>query len=179
METDLEKLLLDNLQRFRAFAAARLGIPDLAEDVVQESLVKALTTEHPLQDMDKALPWFYQILKRTMMDMTRKQASDRKRDLSWVEDQALRSAYEQEACRCLYGLIPTLKPEYAEVVEALDIKGASLEELAGRLGINTGNLKVRRHRARAQLRKRLTQTCGICARHGCMDCTCGDRPGTD
>lgn len=170
--TDLEKTLLDNLQRFRAYAASNLGVADLAEDVVQESMIKALTTEHNLQDDEKAVPWFFQIMKRTLMDIRRKQASDRRRDLLWVEDQALQNTHENEACRCLYGLIPTLKPEYAEVIEALDINGETPEHLAKRLGINIGNLKVRRHRARIQLRERLTQTCRLCAKHGCMNCTC-------
>ena len=172
MTVDLERTLLNNLQRFKAFAANNLGVADLADDVVQESLIKALTTEHKLLDKEKAIPWFYQILKRTLMDIRRKQAADVKRELLWAEDQALQGAHESEACRCLNELIPTLKPEYAEVIEALDIKGEPPEKLAKQLGINIGNLKVRRHRARTQLRKRLTQTCRICAKHGCMNCTC-------
>jgi len=171
LKFDLERHLLENLQRFRAFAASRLEVPDLAEDVVQESWIKALTTEKTLQDEDKAIPWFFQILKRTILDLMRKQASDRKRDSKWA-DQALHNGYEAEACRCLLGLIQTLKPEYAEVIEALDIQGEPTKVLAKRLGISIENLKVRRHRARAQLRERLKETCRICAKHGCMDCTC-------
>ncbi len=173
MSFDLERILLDNLQRFHAFASSRLKATDLAEDVVQESLIKALTAANSLEDEEKAIPWFYQILKGTMVDLIRKQASDKKRDLAWTEDRALHEVYVGEACRCLKGLIPALKPEYAEVIEALDIQGESPTDLAKRLGIGIGNLKVRRHRARAQLRDRLKETCRMCARHGCMDCTCG------
>lgn len=175
MSFDLEKLLLENLQRFHAFVASRLDSPELAEDVVQDSLIKALTKANSLQDEDKAIPWFYQILKATLLDLIRKQVSERKRDTKWAEDQARHDDYEREACRCLHGLIPTLKQEYAEVIEALDIQGQSRQNLAKRLGISIGNLKVRQHRARAQLRERLKQTCGICAKHGCMDCRCGVR----
>jgi RNA polymerase sigma-70 factor (ECF subfamily) len=31
---------------------------------------------------------------------------------------------------------------------------------------------VRLHRARAALKTRLEQSCGTCATHGCLDCTC-------
>lgn len=172
MTVDLERTLLENLHRFKAFAANNLGVADLADDVVQESLIKALTTEHKLLDKEKAIPWFYQILKRTLMDIRRKQAADGKRELLWAEDQAQQSAQESEACRCLLGLIPTLKAEYAEIIIALEIKGESPAKLAKRLCINAGNLKVRRHRARSQLRERLIQTCRVCAKHGCLHCTC-------
>lgn len=172
MPDDLEKTLLENLHHFKAFVEKSLGVVDLADDVVQESLMKALTTEKSLLDKEKIIPWFYQILKRTLIDIRRKQSADGKRDFLWAEDQVLKNAHEYRACRCLHGLIPTLKPEYAQIITTLDIDGESTEDVANKLGINIGNLKVRRHRARTQLRERLIQTCRICAKHGCMDCTC-------
>ena len=68
-------------------------------------------------------------------------------------------------------VVPTLKPEYAAVVEA-DLAGRPTEALAEALGITPNNLKVRRHRAHRALRERLEQTCRVCATHGCLDCTC-------
>lgn len=44
--------------------------------------------------------------------------------------------------------------------------------VAADLGITRNNLKVRRHRARKQLRARLEDLCRLCAHHGCLDCTC-------
>ena len=68
-----------------------------------------------------------------------------------------------------------LHPEaglYAEVIQALDLDDNEPEEVAGRFGISRGNLKVRHHRARQQLRSRLEESCRICAEHGCLDCSC-------
>jgi len=44
--------------------------------------------------------------------------------------------------------------------------------VAKELGITPNNLKVRRHRARQQLRERLEEVCRTCAKHGCLDCSC-------
>lgn len=44
--------------------------------------------------------------------------------------------------------------------------------MAEHLGITRNNLKVRRYRARQQLRERLEETCQACAEQGCLDCTC-------
>jgi RNA polymerase sigma-70 factor (ECF subfamily) len=32
---------------------------------------------------------------------------------------------------------------------------------------------VRLHRARQALKRELERSCGTCATHGCLDCTCG------
>jgi RNA polymerase sigma-70 factor (ECF subfamily) len=79
---------------------------------------------------------------------------------------------DAELCACFEPLIPTLKPEYAELLRALDLDGESTEAVAERLRVTPNNLKVRRHRARQALRKRLEETCRTCAEHGCLDCTC-------
>ncbi len=76
-------------------------------------------------------------------------------------------------CECFEDLLPTLKAEYAELIEAMDLGGATTEEMTARLDITPNNLKVRHHRARQQLRERLEETCRTCAEHGgCVDCTC-------
>jgi RNA polymerase sigma-70 factor (ECF subfamily) len=69
-------------------------------------------------------------------------------------------------------LLPTLKPEYAALIDRIELSGEKPETVAGELGITPNNLKVRRHRARAALRTRLVETCRACSRHGCFDCTC-------
>jgi hypothetical protein len=38
--------------------------------------------------------------------------------------------------------------------------------------LSASNAGVRVFRAREALKKRVTQSCGTCAEHGCVDCTC-------
>ena len=63
----VEGAIIKNLQTFVAFARNRLGDHHLAEDVVQESLIKALTADrHPETD-EETTAWFYRILRRSIM----------------------------------------------------------------------------------------------------------------
>ena len=55
---------------------------------------------------------------------------------------------------------------------ALDLAAEDAEATASRLGITPNNLKVRHHRARQALRKRLEDLCGACAAGHCHDCDC-------
>lgn len=85
-------------------------------------------------------------------------------------------SYEAElqdnACQCVSGVLDTLKPDYRDVLQAVDLKGRSVAEYAEAQGTTPNNAGVRLHRARKAAAKRLTEVCGACAEHKCLDCTC-------
>jgi RNA polymerase sigma-70 factor (ECF subfamily) len=79
---------------------------------------------------------------------------------------------EAEICACVSRLAATLKPEYAEALQAIDIQGTPVKAFAEQRGLSASNAGVRVFRAREALKKRLTESCGTCAEHGCLNCTC-------
>ena len=79
---------------------------------------------------------------------------------------------EAEICACITRLAATLKPEYAEALDAIDVQGTPVKTFAVERGLTPGNAGVRVFRAREALKKRLVESCGTCAEHGCRDCTC-------
>ena len=176
LQDALATTLLANLAAFQGFARRRLGDEQLAADAVQESLLRALKSERSLSHDENLLAWFYRILRNVLTDLHRRNAVQAK-GLERLTDE-LASGSEAEAdvedtaCRCFQGLLPTMRPEYAQVLRLSDLDGQPAEAVAKEIGITRGNLKVRLHRARRQLRQRLEQTCQLCATHGCLDCTC-------
>jgi RNA polymerase sigma-70 factor (ECF subfamily) len=88
------------------------------------------------------------------------------------EEPALEPDDDAALCTCFRELIPTLKPEYAELIERIELSNVEPAQVAASLGIKRNNLNIRRHRARQALRARLEETCRACARHGCLDCDC-------
>lgn len=172
----VEEPLLANLQTFVAFARKRVGDLHLAEDVVQDSLVKALASARKPANEEEALAWFYRILRHSIIDLYRRRSVN-KTALERLEremDSPPDAEKKRVACGCVNTLIPTLRPDYAELIRRLDLGGETPEHVGVALGMNANNLRVRHHRARQQLRERLEQTCRLCAKHGCLDCTCGD-----
>ena len=173
----LATTLLSNLAAFQAFARRRLGDEQLAADAVQESLLRALNSDHKISDDDNLVAWFYRILRNVLTDLHRRRAA-RSRGLErYATDAAIARELddpevEQAACACFRELLPTLRPEYARALQLSDLDAQPAEAVAEQLGISKNNLKVRLHRARRQLRERLEQTCKMCATHGCLDCTC-------
>jgi RNA polymerase sigma-70 factor (ECF subfamily) len=76
-------------------------------------------------------------------------------------------------CKCVGKLAGTLKPEYADALRRIDVEGTPVKAYADQAGISANNAGVRVFRAREALRKQVARSCGTCAEHGCVDCTCG------
>ena len=172
----LESQLLPELEKFTAFARSRVGDPHLAADVVQDSLLKAMKSAGQLRDDESVVAWFYRILRRSIIDLYRRRASNQSaiERLEHELDLPPDAAEARTVCGCIESLIPTLPTDYAELIRRVDLAGESPETVSAALGLTANNLRVRHHRARRQLRERLEQLCRMCAKHGCLDCTCHD-----
>jgi RNA polymerase sigma-70 factor (ECF subfamily) len=166
--------LLRHREMFLAFVRQRVADPEVAADLLQDSLLKALKNVEQIRADENLVAWFYRILRHALIDLYRRRAvRDRAlQDLQAELGHPPTTAEKQSLCTCLQALLPTLKPEYSELIRAVDLGEESVEAVAGRLGITANNLNVRLHRARRQLHARLLQTCRLCAQHGCLDCDC-------
>ncbi len=178
MDKDILNGLLTHREKILGYIRKKMRNPDMAEDLLQESLLKAIKAAHTIRDNDKLIHWFYKVLNNAIIDFYRARKNQGEcldiSDLE-IEDPGSLSEDESILCHCIHDLIPTLKPDYAMLIDELDLSGGDPEDLSERLGISLNNLKVRRHRARRALRQRLEETCRVCSVHGCLDCTCADR----
>jgi RNA polymerase sigma-70 factor (ECF subfamily) len=175
--TETIETLADFRERFLAYVRQRVADPELAEDVVQTSLLKAAESLGSLRSQDSLMPWFYAILRNAITDAYRTRA--RGLEVAMANDFDAEEEEEVHAalCECLAMLVPTLRTEYATLIEGLDLRGEPSDGMAERLGVTSNNLKVRHHRARRALRRRLEETCRVCAEHHCLDCTCREDAG--
>lgn len=158
------------------YVRKKVNDPAVAEDILQDSMLKAIRSVAMLRDEDRVLSWFYRILDNAVIDYYRRRSFEQRVFTPSDDENETGGVVEPVdvavICACLRELLPTMKPEYAELIEKLELGNHEPEDVAQRLGITRNNLKVKRHRARQQLRERLEQTCRMCARHGCLDCSC-------
>lgn len=189
-EKELDKatlgILLDNQKAFLGFLRKHLPSEEAAEDLLQHGLLKAVRAGGGLADRQSAVAWFYAILRNSLTDFYRSRAADGRRADGLLNDllatggdsiPAPDDELTREICACFKRLLPTLKPEYAELVQRIDLGGESPAAVAESTGITYNNLMVRLHRSRQALRGRLEASCGACTKHGCLDCTCGHGEG--
>lgn len=174
-------LLVDNHRRFQEFLSKRVPDPTLAEDILQQAIKKAVERPPTAENDRGILAWFYQVLRTTLADYYRSQASEESKAEAFHQELSVRGEdlvparddLEAAICKCLNELLPTLRPGYSELIRRIDLEGETVEHVAQDLGISAGNMHVRLHRARQSLKTSLERACGTCTEHGCLDCTCG------
>lgn len=171
---NLEDPLIQNLQTFVAFTRKRVGDPHLAQDIVQDSLLKALRSDRKPVPGEDVVAWFYRILRHSIIDLYRRR-DVRNRALEQLKKELPEepdAAAERVLCQCVKRLLPGLPEQYRDLLQRIDLDGGSTKEVASALGLTPNNLTVRLHRARQKLRASLEQTCKGCSKHGYLDCTC-------
>lgn len=177
IDPDTLDTLVGHHRRFLDFLERRVGSRAVAEELLQAAFVKGLERGGDIRDGESAIAWFYRLLRNALVDHWRRRGAERRA----LERQAAEAAQEavsppeleQAVCQCVYGLIPTLKDEYREILARVEMAGRSVGEVAAELGLTANNATVRLHRARRALRQRLEAVCGTCTEHACLDCTCG------
>lgn len=171
-----EDALIENLNAFVAFARKRVGDPDLAADLVQDSLLKALKSSDQPSDGEGAVTWFYRILRHSIIDLYRRR-DVRERTLERLQAELPEqpdAAAERVLCQCFKRLLPGLPDQYRDLLQRVDLDGVPPKDAASTLGLTLNNLNVRLHRARHRLREKLEATCHVCSKYACLDCSCGD-----
>ena len=168
--------LLAERRAFLGFLERRVGDRDLAEDILQESLAKAVERADSIRDEEAAVAWFYRVLRNAIIDRSRRAAVADRRLTEYAQQLEQASepdpSHVEQVCQCVRALVDTLKPDYSMALEQVDLAGKSLADYAQEVGITANNAGVRVHRARKALRKEVFGFCRMCAEHGCVDCSC-------
>ena len=168
--------LLENHRAFLNYLERRVGDRALAEDILQDAFAKVVARPEQAPADEAIIPWFYRTLRNAAIDQFRRRgAAERAHEAFGRElethEQPTREM-EGEICACVSRLATTLKPEYAEALQAIDVGGTPVKAFAEQKGLSSSNAGVRVFRAREALKKRVNESCGICAEHGCLNCTC-------
>ena len=175
-DTAVQRALVEARQEILQFLQQRLRNRDEAEEVLQRFSVRALERASQLRDVQTMRGWLGRILATTIIDYQRSANRRRRREIQVDQGEldGLPADAELDAaiCNCLYRLLPTLKPEYADIVWRADILGEPCDRLAASLGTSLNNVTVRLHRGRQALRRRLEEMCLTCPVHGFLDCHC-------
>lgn len=174
----VRRALVEARQSFLAFLHQRLGNRDEAEEVMQRFALRALERASELRDIQSVRSWLGRIVATAIVDHQRRAIRQRRREIAMepadIDNVAADLAEDVDAavCNCMYKLLPTLKPEYAEVIWRADLLGEPRDRIAASLGTTLNNVTVRLHRGRQALKKRLDEMCLTCPVHGFLDCRC-------
>ena len=163
-------------QRLYRLALALVGDPGEAEDVLQESYVKAYQRLSGFAGRSSLGAWLARIVRNTAIDQlrarrARQSAVTLEADLANASDSSSAfleqaecdgfqcdpeaSLAEDEMRHTLEQAIASLPEQFRSVFMLREVEGLSLRETAEYLEIPVATVKTRDHRARAMLREKL------------------------
>ena len=143
-----------------------------AEDVLQETFLKAFEHLGDFQGQSKFYTWIVRIGVNESLMKLRKRRSDRTvpldepvdtgedtmvREIAVWEENPEQKYSREEMAKILEEAVDTLRPAFRTVFVLRDIEELSTEETAEALGISIPAVKSRLLRARLQLREKLTR----------------------
>jgi RNA polymerase sigma-70 factor, ECF subfamily len=145
--------LVDHLPALRAFAISLTRNVAAADDLVQDTIVKAWTNLDKFQPGSNLRAWLFTILRNTFYSDKRK----RRREVADPEGVHAALLFEKPAHdgRLAFAdfqvAFDKLSPEHREVLILVGASGFSYEEAAGMMGVAVGTVKSRANRARLRL----------------------------
>ena len=157
------------------YALVRVSHRDVAEDLVQETLLAGLNARERFKGESSEQSWLVGILRRKIADYFRKRSREvdfaldespdlgssaefnrgghwRHRPARWPADPA-KTLEDQEFWAIFDDCLSGLPPALSEPFRFRDFEDLSTAEVCAVMGITASNLRVRLYRARALLRR--------------------------
>ena len=150
---DFKRELIGVIPQLRAFARGLCGRSDLADDLVQETLLKAWAARDRFEPGTSIRAWTFVILRNVYLSGLRRARFQGDYD-EVAAERILSAPAEQEAplhLADLHRALMTLAPERREALLLIGAGGFSYEDAAAIAGCAVGTIKSRVGRARAQL----------------------------
>lgn len=169
-ESLFEELLRNSYRQAYSLACRLTGNSVEAEDLVQESFLRAYRFFHRYDERLPFTSWLYRIMTNAHIDSVRRKG--RLRTMSFEQpstagvttwevpdpDAAADKAILHDAMgEHVQNALGTMTPEFRTAVLLADVEGMPYEEIAQVMNTSIGTVRSRIHRGRKQLRRFLTK----------------------
>jgi RNA polymerase sigma-70 factor (ECF subfamily) len=173
---DFETQISAHRAAILGYVRSIVGDPATAEDLTQETLLRAHDRRETLKDEARLVAWLYRIATNLCRDRFRRQQSHGKPGPKDIEpydaveqvhpvaaagprlDQALE---QDEMSSCVQSYLAGLPDTYKAAILLHDMEELTNPEIARMLGISLPTVKIRIHRAREKLREALAGGCSF------------------
>lgn len=170
-QEDFEEEIIPHLDAMYNFALRLTSDPSDAEDLVQDTIVKAFRFFSSYEKGTNAKAWLFRILKNSYINNYRKQSKQpnqvdydevstfyetiraERTDTSDLEDKMFRDLIDDDISSAL----EELPEDFRTVVLLCDIEDFTYEEIANMLDVPIGTIRSRLHRGRNLLKAQLME----------------------
>src|SRR5258708_3141345 len=162
-------LVQPHLTSLSRFARARLGNGSEAEDIVQQTVLRAFSHLGQFRRQTRFRTWLSAIASNEVIQWRRRQAIARIRPLNDIQAAILVDPSASPHAQCQRGqeaerlrqAMTRLPEKYRQMIQMRDLHELSVEETARSLSLTIAAVKTRHHRARKRLVRALAQSPSI------------------
>lgn len=152
---DFKRLLLGSIPSLRAFALSLCGVPDRADDLLQETIMKAWAKQESFEAGTNIKAWLFTILRNEFYSQMRKRGREiGDPDDIYTSKMAVQpnqhGAMDMEDFK---KALAELSDDQREAIILVSASGFSYDEAAEICGCAVGTIKSRINRARARLQE--------------------------
>lgn len=170
-QEDFNEEILPHLDALYNFGLRLTSDPNDAEDLVQDTIVKAYRFFSSYEKGTNAKAWLFRILKNSYINNYRRKSKKpqqvdfdevstfyetvraERTDTSDLEDKMYRELMDDD----ITGALEELPEDFRTVVLLCDVEGFTYEEIANMLDVPIGTIRSRLHRGRNLLKAQLME----------------------
>jgi RNA polymerase sigma-70 factor (ECF subfamily) len=157
-----DSAITEQIPRLRRYARALTGSRDAADDLVQDTLERALNRSALFRPGGDARAWLFTIMHNLFVNSVRSAAARRGTTLNDGNEQAVQdTAAERLVMRDIGRALAQLPAEQREVVLLVGLEELSYAETARVIGSPIGTVMSRLARGRERLRVLLAHESGV------------------
>ena len=177
-KAELSQRLVTHREAIWRYIRSIVGDSEVADDLTQETLLRAHRKLSTIENPDRLGTWLYRIATNVCYDRFRRASyRNRPESLDIVDEgrdestetkvpadtaPRLDKVMEQrEMSSCVQSYLAGLSDSYRAVILLHDAEGLTNPEIAEMLGESLATVKIRVHRAREKLRNALAEACSF------------------
>lgn len=151
--SDFASALSDLMPRLASYARSLAKNPDTAQDLVQETVLKAWRSRASFEAGTNLKAWTFRILRNSFLSQVRRRGAGQASDTAELIDVPVASNQESVVMLSdVHRLWPRLTREQQRCIQLVGIEGLSYEETAAIEQVPVGTIKSRVVRGRQLLR---------------------------
>jgi len=162
-EQSFEQLIKENEPKIINLIYGMTGDYHIAQDLAQETFIKAFQSRQSFNGQSKISTWLYRIAVNTTIDYQRKSSVRKENPAEEIESTTTETQDPDKTCqktamrKMLFRAISQLPEQQREIYTLREINGCSTKEVAEVLNISIDLAKWRLHKARTMIRKQLAK----------------------
>lgn len=140
-----ERFITENLDNAYRFAFIYVNDRQLAEDIVSDSVVRALKSLHRLKSEEFLKTWFYKIIANTARSFLKRSSK-----IVYMEDEKIEKymvLYENNSRLYFEEMIKNLPADYKSIIALRFFEDMKISEISNILDMNENTVKTKLYKA--------------------------------